>query len=176
MKMLEKLSALEDAMNMLSSNARVIFVGQNVVYPGAATFKALAGVPEAQRVEFPVAEDMQMGFCIGLSLLGYIPVCIYPRFDFLVLAMNQLVNHLDKLRTASQDAWKPGVIIRTRVGAKRPLDAGPQHTQDHTVALCSMFQSVKVVSIYSDYQAFATYSGALDRAERGYSSVVVEAM
>ena len=39
-----------------------------------------------------------MGMSIGLALNGYIPITCFPRFDFLILAFNQLVNHLDKIK------------------------------------------------------------------------------
>ena len=38
------------------------------------------------------------------------------------------------------------VIIRTSIGAKKPLDGGPQHTQDHTSAIKKMLKSVKWLS------------------------------
>ena len=49
----------------------------------------------------PVFEDVQMGMATGLALLGFVPITCYPRFDFLILSMNQLVNHLDKIRIMS---------------------------------------------------------------------------
>ena len=47
-------------------------------------------------IELPVAEEMQMGMSFGMSLDGTIPISIYPRWNFLLCAINQLVNHLDK--------------------------------------------------------------------------------
>ena len=64
-----------------------------------------------------------MGISTGLALQGYIPITCYPRFDFLILAMNQLVNHLDKIRHMSFDEFKPRVIIRTSIGSKNRLMA-----------------------------------------------------
>ena len=75
------------AMRMLAEDERTIFVGQNVVYGGQFMFSTLEGVPMEKRLEFPVAEDFQLGFCLGLAIEGYIPVCIYPRIDFLLLAL-----------------------------------------------------------------------------------------
>ena len=49
-----------------------------------------------KKIELPVFEDVQMGLSTGLALQGFIPITCYPRFDFLILAMNQLVNHLTK--------------------------------------------------------------------------------
>ena len=43
-----------------------------------------------------------MGMTIGLLMAGKIPVSIYPRWNFLLLAINQLVNHLDKLTEDSE--------------------------------------------------------------------------
>ena len=136
--------AINAAMLKLAEQPNVVFVGQSVRYDGAAIFDSLKGVPMDKRLEMPVIEDFQMGFCTGLALAGRLPVCIFPRMDFMLLCLNQLVNHLDKLPLFG---WHPKVIIRTTVGAKSPLDAGPQHTQDHTEAFRRMMTYVQVVQV-----------------------------
>ena len=163
---------INDAMLLLAERPDVLFIGQNVAYDGNVMFKHLEGIPLEQRLELPVAEEMQMGMSIGLSLMGYTPVSIYPRMDFLVLAMNQLVNHLDKLPIMSQGEIVPHVIIKTKVGARTPLDAGPQHTQDHTEALRLMLRTVEVVKLTREEDAPRVYREALDRYG---STLVVEA-
>ena len=65
-----------------------------------------------------------MGMSLGLAMNGYIPITCYPRFDFLILAFNQL-NHLDKIRSMSWNEITPKVIIRTL--RSKPLD-GVQNT------------------------------------------------
>ena len=164
---------INEAMLLLAEHPEVLFIGQNVAYDGNVMFKHLEGVPMEQRLELPVAEEMQMGMSIGLSLMGYTPVSIYPRLDFLMLAMNQLVNHLDKLPLMSQGEIVPHVIIKTKVGARTPLDAGPQHTQDHTEALRLMLRTVAVVKLTKEAEAVKVYRDALGR--RG-STLVVEDM
>mgnify|MGYP001574843963 FL=1 len=131
--------AITNAMGMLAEHQNTLFVGQTVIYGGQAMFATLRDVPKDRRIEMPVAEDFQMGFCTGLALEGFIPVSVYPRWDFLLLAANQLVNHLDKLPLMGN--FRPKVIIRTGVGPTVPLDAGPQHTQNHTAAFRLMFSS-----------------------------------
>lgn len=96
------------AMSLLAEHPKTVFVGQGVRYDGQRMHASFQGVPMEKRIEFPVAEDFQMGFCTGLALEGYIPICVYPRMDFLLLALNQLVNHLDKI-----DGFRPKVIIRS---------------------------------------------------------------
>ena len=36
---------------------------------------------------------------------GKIPVSIFPRWNFLLLAINQLVNHLDKLNEMTNNKY-----------------------------------------------------------------------
>ena len=149
------------AMGLLAADPRTLFVGQNVVYAGAVDIaETLKGVPLERRIEFPIAEDLQMGVCIGLALAGWLPVCIYPRVDFLVLALNQLVNHLDKFPEMSAGRYKPKVIIRAGIGTNNPLDPGPQHRQDYTEALRLMLTNVDVVRLEEIGQIGAAYEAA----------------
>lgn len=150
--------AVNEAMRMLAAQPNAVFVGQSVRYAGARTYASLDGVPLAQRVEMPVIEEFQLGYCIGLALAGKLPVCIYPRMDFMLLALNQLVNHLDKLPLAG---WRPKVILRTTVGQKQPLDAGPQHTQDHTPAFRSMLHTIAVEQVRTPDEVRTAYAWAV---------------
>jgi len=164
------LSELNKAMLMVAKNPKALFIGQAVAYPGQAAFKTFDGIPMEQRIEMPVAEDFQMGFCTGLALQGYLPVSFYPRWDFLLLALNQLVNHLDKL---PHMGWRPKVIIRTAVGRRKPLDPGPQHSQDYTKPLRMMLYSIPVVKASKSEDIIPAYKGAL---ENEGPTVIVEDM
>ena len=158
---------------LVLARAGAIFVGQGVGYGGVASYTALDGVPDSQRIELPVVEELQMGISVGLALQNYLVVSIYPRIDFLLRAMDQLVNHLDKLEAMSGGQFKPRIIIRTRVGSRKPLDAGPQHSQDHTAAFRMMLTNVDVVRIERDAEILPTYEAALASAR---STIVVEAL
>lgn len=161
-----------DAMNLLARDTRTIFIGQNVIFRGAiAIHESLQGIPQERRIELPVAEEMQMGMSIGLALAGFIPVSIYPRMDFLILALNQLVNHLDKIEKMSAGRFKPKVIIRTCVGAKEPLNPGPQHCQDHAAALFYMLKNIEVIKLNQAEDIVPAYIQALKSAR---STVLVE--
>ena len=86
---------LKRSMEFLGSKKKAIFIGQAVSVPGTAMRNTLINVKREKLLELPVAEEMQMGLAIGLSMESYIPICIYPRWNFLLLAMNQLINHLN---------------------------------------------------------------------------------
>jgi len=148
-------------MTILARHPDTLFLGQSVGFPGSAIYKTLVNVPSEKKIELPVAEDMQMGISIGLSLAGFIPISIFPRFDFLLLAVNQLVNHLDKTEEMSNGRWTPKVIIRTGVGSKEPLYPGPQHCQDYTIAFRHLLQRVNIIKIWKAEQIISCYTHAL---------------
>jgi pyruvate/2-oxoglutarate/acetoin dehydrogenase E1 component len=157
--------AIREGQKILADHPKTLFVGQSVRYEGHALFKTMQTeecgdiVPYDKRIELPVIEDFQMGYSTGLALAGFIPVSIFPRWDFLLLAANQLVNHLDKIPLVGN--FKPKVIVRTTVGAKFPLNSGWQHTQDHTAAFRLMLKTVKVLEIGSKWDALPVYREAL---------------
>lgn len=161
-------SSVNQAMLKLSADPRSVFVGQSVRYDGAAIYHSLAGVPMEKRVEFPVCENLQLGYCTGLALAGKLPICIFPRMDFMLLAMDQLINHLDKLPGFG---WHPKVILRCRVGQKKPLDAGPQHTQNYTYPLRQMLTTIEVLEVRNAKHVTEAYDLAI---ENKHSTLIVE--
>ena len=153
------LTEIQEAMRMLAADPRTLFVGQAVRYSGQAMHQTLIHVPMEKRIEMPVIEDFQAGFCTGLALEGYIPVCIFPRFDFLICAANQIVNHLDKIPLMTD--FRPKVILRTSVGATTPLNPGVQHCQDHTEAFRTMLNSIHIIDVNSAESVHEHYDRAL---------------
>ncbi len=159
------------AMKLLSDNPDVIFLGQSVAYSGNAIYRTLENIPSERRIELPIAEDMQMGMSIGLALEGYIPVSIFPRFDFLLLATNQLVNHLDKIVEMSNGQYSAKVIIRTAIGSINPLYPGPQHCQDYTDAFRLLLKTVNIIKLEHAEDIMSAYKEALREVK---SSLLIE--
>ena len=163
---------LMQAMSMLAERPNALFIGQNLVYDnGTPTYATVRHIRAEQKIEMPVTEELQVGCCIGLSLQGFLPICIIERFDFMLRAADQIVNHLDKLSMMTVGRFSPKVIIRTRVGSKTPLNAGPQHTQDYTEAFRSMLTSVRVAEIFEPDGILPVYQRAMD-SDR--STLIVE--
>jgi len=155
--------ALELAMRLCAQQPNVIFMGQGVGPGGGTTMsQTLATVPPKLRLEMPVAEDMQMGMAIGMSLEGLLPICIYPRWNFLLLAANQLINHLDRLPLYSDGGYHPKVIIRTAIPSTVPFNPGPQHDDDFTDAFAMMTRTVKIVRLKEAELIVPAYRAALE--------------
>ena len=100
---------LKRSMEFLGSDDRTVFLGQAVAMPGTAMSNTLKDIPKEKLIELPVAEEMQMGMTLGMALNGYVPISVYPRWNFLLCAVSQLVNHVDKLSYMSD--YKAKVII-----------------------------------------------------------------
>jgi pyruvate/2-oxoglutarate/acetoin dehydrogenase E1 component len=161
------------SMDYLSSQEKSIFLGQAVAVPGTAMRNTLLNVPSNKLFELPVEEDFQLGLSIGLALDEYTPISIYPRWNFLLLATNQIVNHLDKLHELTGLETPPKVIIRTGIGSVKPLHPGPQHTGDFTEAFKSICSNLNVVRLDDASEIFPNYKYAYERQD-GISTLLVE--
>ena len=149
------------AMNLLAQYPKSYFIGQTVKYAGSVISSTLENVPDNKKLELPVAEEMQMGMSIGLALEGYLPISIYPRIDFLLLAINQLSNHLDVLGELTHNEFQAKVIIRTIIGQTEPMYPGIQHCRDHTEMFKVLLKNILVVKLESAEQVMPVYIGAL---------------
>ena len=164
---------LKKSMNYLGENKKTIFIGQAVEVPGTAMTNTLKEINPKKLLELPVAEEMQMGITTGLALDGNIPISIFPRWNFLLLAMNQLVNHLDKVNIMSNGEFKVKTIIRTGVGSQRPLHPQYQHVGNFTDMVRDMCTSLDVISLDEPEDIFPSYQKALNRDD-GKSTILVE--
>ena len=162
---------VKKAMTLLGEDPRTIFLGQTVGYSGSNIFGSLENVSKEKRIELPIMEDVQMGMSIGLSLEGFIPISVYPRFDFLICAVNQMVNHLDKCEEMSNGHFKPKVIIITQVGGTKPLYPGIQHCSDYTEAFKKLLCNINVVRLEDPEQIVPEYKKAL---ESDKSTLIIE--
>ena len=161
------------SMEWLGKKEDTIFIGQAVKYSGNAMYNTTKTISDNKKIEVPVFEDVQMGMSMGMALEGFVPITCYPRFDFLILATNQLVNHLDKINIISEGQFQPRVIIRTSIGSRIPLDAEEQHTQDHTQAYKNLLKRVDVVTLDESDDIFPAFKYAYERQPKSkYDSLV----
>lgn len=148
----------------------ILFLGQAVEYAGTAMTNTLKFVDKSKLLEMPVNEDMQMGISIGLSLNGFFPISIFPRWNFLLLATNQLVNHLDKISIMSN--YKSKMIIRTSIGSQRPLHPQYQHIGDYTETFKLMCPNINIIRLDEPEQIFDTFLYAYNESIK--PTIIVE--
>lgn len=162
---------LKKSMTWLGLQPDTIFIGQAVEYPGTAITNTLVDVNRQKLIEMPVTEDMQLGISFGMSLNGTVPISIFPRWNFLLLAANQLINHIDKVNEMSN--YKSKIIIRTSIGSQRPLHPQHQHIDDFTDGFKLLCKNVDIIRLDEPEQIYDAFQHAYNRTDNK-STILVE--
>jgi pyruvate/2-oxoglutarate/acetoin dehydrogenase E1 component len=142
-------------MTELSKLDDTIFIGQQIVYAGNPMSTTLGEVPKEKMIEVPVMEETQMGMSLGMAITGKTVISFYPRWDFLISAANQLVNHLDKFELMTDK--KVNIFIRVGKGADVPLDPGHQHKANYINEFKSMCPNIEVHELKTSTDVELTY-------------------
>ena len=135
MKYREELAqSLLDAMR---NDPKVLILGESVSDPKGifgTTLLAANAYPE-RVIEIPVSENMITGACLGLALEGWKPVLVHSRCEFMMVAMETMINSAAKWGAVHSD--RPFTLVfRALIG--RGWGQGPNHSQ----AFHSMFAHV----------------------------------
>lgn len=113
----------------------------------------------------PLSEDAMTGFGFGAAINGLRPVHVHIKVDFLLLAMNQLVNMISTYSYSTTGRTGVPIVIRAIIG--RGWGQGYQHSK----SLLSYFAHIpglKVVLPTTPYDA----KGLLTAAMRDNNPVV----
>ena len=127
---------LESTEQLMHSNENVVVMGLGVTDPIGilGTTKGLQKIFGSDRVfDTPLSEDAMTGIAIGLSLAGLRPIHVHIRVDFLMLAMNQLVNIGAKMHYMFGGKVNVPLTIMTGIGA------GTNSAAQHSETLYSIF-------------------------------------
>jgi pyruvate/2-oxoglutarate/acetoin dehydrogenase E1 component len=87
-------------------------------------------------IDTPVSESACTGAAIGASLAGMKPIIVHPRMDFMLYAMDAIINQAAKWSHMTGGQASPAVTIRAIIN--RGGEQGAQHSQ----ALHSFFAHV----------------------------------
>ena len=126
----------KEAMNLVMKelgDEGAIFIGYNVAKGDA--MGTLKEVSAEQKLETPVAENLMSGLAIGMSFEEFLPVLYFERHDFMMVAMDAIVNHIDKIERISHGEFKVPLIIRAVTADGGPFYSGITHSQDFTEVL-----------------------------------------
>lgn len=138
--------AVRDAtIQAMERDPRVFLIGVGIIDP-RAVWGTLGGALERfgpeRVIEGPLAENALTGVCVGSAALGMRPILVHHRIDFVLLTMDQLVNHAAKWKPMFGGQQSVPMVVRAVVG--RGWGNGPQHTQSHH-ALFSHVPGIKTV-------------------------------
>jgi pyruvate/2-oxoglutarate/acetoin dehydrogenase E1 component len=168
-RILSYIEAVREATDQeMERNPSVVLYGLDVDDPKAiqGTTRGLAQKYGSERVfGTPLSEDAMTGVGIGMALAGLRPIHIHIRMDFMMLAMNQLVNIAAKSHYMYGGQVHIPLVVRAMIG--KSWGQGAQHSQ----GLYAFFMHVpglKVVAPTTPYDA----KGCLIQAIRDDNPVI----
>jgi acetoin:2,6-dichlorophenolindophenol oxidoreductase subunit beta len=168
-RLLTYVEALREALAQeMRRDPRVFLFGLDV-----DDHKAIQGSTRGLAQEFgpervfgtPLSEDAMTGVAIGAAMAGMRPVHVHIRMDFLMLAMNQLVNIAAKSRYMYDGQVKVPMVVRSMIG--KSWGQGAQHSQ----GLHAMFMHVPGLKVVAPSNAYDA-KGALIAAIRDDNPVI----
>jgi len=160
---------LSSVMTELGTKQNTIFIGQQILYAGNPMSTTLNNVPKEKMIELPVMEETQMGMSLGIAMTGKTVITFYPRWDFIICAANQLINHVDKYELMT--GHKINLIIRLGKGSDKPLDPGHQHKGNYINEFKNMCKNISFYDLTSFNLIEKSY---LEAYQNGGVHVLVE--
>jgi pyruvate dehydrogenase E1 component beta subunit len=146
----------------MARDQRVFCIGEDIGVPGGwgGAFTVTLGLEKDFRermIDTPISENGFIGMSLGAALMGLRPVADVQYGDFLLCAMDQIVNQIAKMRYMSGGKLRVPLVLRAPVGA---TGRGAQHGQN----LEAMFLNVpglKMVCPATAYDAKGLLKAAI---------------
>lgn len=146
----------------MEADPSVFLVGVGIAKPGWV-WGTLDGVlerfGEERVVEGPLAEEGLTGISMGAAMMGMRPVLIHHRMDFVLLSINQIVNHAAHWHAMFGGQVNVPLVIRAAVG--RGWGNGAQHTGSHH-AMFARIPGLKTVVPSNPRDAKGLYLAAVE--------------
>lgn len=154
MRQLQYNEALNEALiEEMTRDEKVILIGEDVGAYGGV-FKVSKGLLDRfgpQRVrDTPICESAIIGTATGAALMGMRPVAEISFIDFILLAMDQIGNHVAKIMQIAPGLLELPMVIRTEGGVGGGI--GCQHSQS-LEALFAHLPGLKIVMPSTPYDA-----------------------
>jgi pyruvate/2-oxoglutarate/acetoin dehydrogenase E1 component len=138
---------------LLETDPRVFVIGQGLWSPwyvGATMTNLDVEFGRERILDTPVSENATTGAAVGAALAGMRPIVVHPRMDFMLLAVDPIVNQAANWSYLFGGRRGVGVVVRSIIN--RGGEQGAQHSQ----AVHAMFAHVpglKVVMPATPYDA-----------------------
>jgi 2-oxoisovalerate dehydrogenase E1 component beta subunit len=145
----------------MQHDAGVIVIGQDVGANGGV-FRATAGLQERfgkERVQdTPLAEATIAGMSVGMATQGLKPVAEIQFMGFMYPALDQIVNHMTRMRNRTRGRLTCPVVIRMPHGGG--IHA-PEHHSESTEAMLCHIPGLRVVCPSSPARAYGLLLAAI---------------
>ena len=146
----------------MQRDERVFCIGEDIGIPGGwgGAFTVTLGLEENFReriIDTPISEAGLFGAALGAAIMGLRPVADVQYGDFLLCAMDQVVNQIAKMRYLSGCKIRVPITMRAPVGA---TGRGAQHAQNLEGLLFGV-PGIKIVCPATAYDAKGLLKAAI---------------
>jgi acetoin:2,6-dichlorophenolindophenol oxidoreductase subunit beta len=154
MRQLSYKDAIREALyESLSLDKKVFLMGEGVDDPGGifgTTLDLHKRFGKNRVFDLPIAENGFTGFAIGAALAGMRPIIVHQRMDFMLVSMDQIVNHAAKWSYMFGAQQAVPLTIRCIIG--RGWGSAAQHSQS-LEGLFMKIPGLKIVCPSNAYDA-----------------------
>jgi pyruvate dehydrogenase E1 component beta subunit len=146
--------AINDALRCeMAADERVILLGEDIGREGGV-FRVTEGLQALygpQRVvDTPLAESGIVGMALGMAIADLRPVAEMQFMAFLYPALDQIINHVGRIRNRSRGRFTCPLVIRAPYGGGiHP----PEHHSESGEAILAHMPGIKVVIPATPYDA-----------------------
>ncbi len=146
--------ALNDTLGAeLARDKNVLLMGEEI-----GKFQGSYRITEGLQAEFgqqrvvdtPIAEEGFVGLAVGAAMLGLRPIVEIMTINFILVAIDQIVNHASKIHYMFGGQAKVPLVIRTPAGGVGQLAATHSQSFENWFAYCP---GLKVVAPATPYDA-----------------------
>ena len=145
----------------MQADPSVVVLGQDVGVNGGV-FRATAGLQQrfgSDRVlDTPLAEAMIAGMSVGMSAQGLKPVAEIQFMGFIYPAIDQIVNHMSRMRYRTRGRLTCPVVMRMPHGGG--IHAPEHHSESMEAMLCHV-PGIRVVCPSSPARAYGLLLAAI---------------
>ena len=129
---------------LLENDPEVFIIGQGLWSPwyvGATMTDLEKKYGKDRIIDSPISENATTGIAIGAAISGKKPIVVHPRMDFMLLAMDPLINQASNWSYLFNGEVSVPIVIRSIIN--RGGEQGAQHSQ----ALQSFFMHVPGIKV-----------------------------
>src|ERR1700761_6842015 len=145
----------------LAPDPTVVVLGEDIGVNGGV-FRATLGLQEQfgkERVQdTPLAEGMIAGMCVGMATQGLRPVAEIQFMGFIYPAMDQIANHMARLRNRTRGRLSCPIVVRMPHGGG--IHA-PEHHSECLEAMLAHHPGLRVVCPSSPARAYGLLLAAI---------------
>lgn len=149
----------------MSTNPAMVILGEDVGRTGGV-FRVTEGLQERfgsdRVIDTPVAESGIVGMAFGMAVAGLNPVAEMQFMGFSYPALDQIINHVARIRHRSRHRFTAPMVIRIAYGGGV---GGAEHHSESMETLYAHIPGLTVVAVSRPYNAKGLLSAVLSHPD-----------